>query len=98
MTITQLNHRRPSAASSILHQAISGRPRFVVLMILFICTSTIVVGVLGWQLTLRSAQSNIHNLVVDMVLCGGGDILSGGINLFVDKLQQAVEGGEKRYI
>ncbi|KAJ3295176.1 hypothetical protein HDU79_009748 [Rhizoclosmatium sp. JEL0117] len=33
-----------------------------------------------------------------LVLYGGGEILSGGIDLFVDKLQQAVEGGEKKVI
>ncbi|KAJ3285012.1 hypothetical protein HDU79_007688 [Rhizoclosmatium sp. JEL0117] len=57
---------KTTVASAFVHKAVSGRPRFFVLMILFICTSTITVGVLGWQLTLRSATDNIHSLVAEM--------------------------------
>ncbi|KAI9335981.1 hypothetical protein BDR26DRAFT_865484 [Obelidium mucronatum] len=42
------------------------RPRFFVLMILFVGLSTITVALLGWQLTLISARSNIRGLIAEM--------------------------------
>ncbi|KAI9335980.1 hypothetical protein BDR26DRAFT_865483 [Obelidium mucronatum] len=42
------------------------RPRFFVLMILFLGVSTITVALLGWQLTLNSAKDNIRGLIAEM--------------------------------
>ncbi|ORY47457.1 hypothetical protein BCR33DRAFT_764451 [Rhizoclosmatium globosum] len=68
MTVTSAIRQSSTIAStatteSVVKKLQGWRPRFFMLMTLFIAASSITVGVLGWRLTLNAAKKNISGLV-----------------------------------
>ncbi|ORY47484.1 hypothetical protein BCR33DRAFT_764468 [Rhizoclosmatium globosum] len=67
-----------ATTASVVKKLKGFRPRFFMLMVLFIAVSAITVGVLGWRLTLAAAKDNIEELIKELE-----DLISNQVLTFV---------------
>ncbi|KAJ3296751.1 hypothetical protein HDU79_005753 [Rhizoclosmatium sp. JEL0117] len=77
-TATASSTATNSSDISVVKKLKGWRPRFFMLMAIFIAASSVTVGVLGWKLTFNAAKDNIEDLVQQIE-----DLISNRISAYI---------------